>query len=386
MLIGSLEKELQGSKAGPWEFKPSVNEKFLVPGLRSDGFGKRTGPLVGKPHVMVGLRAWLNEKNPYGIKQNSVLYHVRVAITEDGGSIYKTELGRIQEVTLAKVVSDAVQWITKFEVEEIGLIAFRKQLETKPTPVEPPSSPIVQEINAEAEFNRLIKGLKAIADDISKTHPLSGPYEVTMLTTFDRSSESGTIYPSIGPEKSKYDKYKAHVIFPTIRFPYLAIKVDTKGVWCQYTGTANSEQKWIPVKIGVVVAEYRKSWTKLADAIEKQAFEIEQQLAKEVPTPPREISDSEILEDLKDAINTVSRRLGWERDPAEIDGKTVFGMYRSKIISKEVEYREEEDIELEIESANNILKKQIGHLQNRISYVDIQHEDKDWISITIRIK
>lgn len=377
MLISELESKLRTAKAGPWKFTPTVNQTPLAPGRKTDFFGKRTGPLVSVPHVGVSLRAQLNPNNPYGIKPDSIGYSILVAITEDGGAIYKRIGSKVQAISLLKLVEDSVKWIRDFEDGEINLIAFKAQV-SPPTPK--PSAP---ERNVESEYKKFYNTLENIAQGISKDHPLSGPYTVGKERLFDRHSNSVTFIPFLEMNPDKGRKYKAHYVYHNHPSPFYTLKFDSKGIWEQKQKSFLA-WNWEPRTFEELTRGYKQSWTALADKIEAEAVKVEKEESKLRALPDDNSVD--IRDAVKGAIAAVYRRLGWDSDPVEIHGKTIVGFYRSKDIPKERDDYDEGVIGAELNKANEIFRNQIGSWMSGIEFVEVNLEDKDWVSITVTLK
>lgn len=268
VLVAELENNLKKSIAGPWKFTPSVTERFINPTLRMDVFGKRKSPLVGIPHVGVHLKGALNEKNPYGIKQDSVNYGFSIAIT-DSGSIYKLVFSKVTERSVAQLVEDSVEWIHDYEVRELQMIEWKKTL----------SPPKV-------------------------TAPKVTPPKVV----------------PVAPAR----------VLPTVP----AVSAPTPE-----------------------------------------------------PTKPQ-LTETDIIDTVKDAVHTVCRRLGWMTGGVDVEGKTVTGSYRSDRLPKEVgdEYEYEDLFELETQKVKKILNSRIDYLMPQIKSVYIEPEEKSWVYITITLK
>lgn len=377
-----LENGLKKSIAGPWKFTPSVTEKFMDPTLRMDAFGKRKSPLVGVPHVRAHLKGTLNEKNPYGIRQDSVNYGFTVAIT-DSGLIYKLVFNKVVEQSVAQLVADSVEWIHDYEVKELQLIEWKKT-QAPPAPAPAVSAPVSHGSKETVlkQYNLIRKGLEEAVEGINKATPISGPYKVESVPLVP--STPVDFQPQLSMIFEKQEKYRALSVFRNTPGAgrYYRVMINEDGVWAAEAG-----KNYRLTTAREVVLDYKERWTAISRGIEKKAVEIEAELAKPKEPPPAP-KETDIIDTVKDAVHTVCRRLGWMMGKVTVEGKTVTGSYRSDRLPKEVgdEYEYEDLFDLEIQKVKKILNSHIDYLMPQIKSVYIEPEEKSWVYISITLK
>lgn len=398
-ILSTLEDTYKDAELlGPWTFDVSTDSAFLVPGKKSDAFGKRKSPLAGLPHVKVYFKG----KSP---KTENINFGLNVLVSADGQTIVQWQ--KPNPMSPTEVVNSGMDYLRAAARDELAMVEWRKDNEERLKLQEERSKAEAETAEAERKEFEAVREreLKSIAEaekkvaanakalkskleaevkKLVKDFPSTPPLELWFRDTPGVRAPAGVRF---GLKRGA--EYFGHVGFGFDFDVFPKVFVNT--AWHSPKDLSLQETvKWS-------VDFWRGELQRQADAAKALA-----DAAKEQERIDKERADSgDISEEIANAINSVCKRLGYEQERASVSGKKVSGSYRSDRLPKEGaharddmdDFDEDEEeqhyselVDRELAKAKEFLDRRIDSYMDQIKSVSIWDEEKSWVEIEVILK